>query len=87
MPAIVSRSDRTKYQLLEEILALKGVSIQPMYSVRDIANLFNVSVRAIQNRVTSGQLKPRNLPGRAKFLTSDLEDFLIASRRASGGNL
>jgi hypothetical protein len=74
-------SQTAKYPLLEEILAIKGLPLQPMYTTKDVAKLFNVSARAIQNRIASGQLIPRDLPGRAKFLPQDLEDFLIASRK------
>lgn len=76
----IAASDGGKYQLLQEILAIRDLPLQAMYSVRDIATIFGVSVRAIQNRVVSGQLKPRNLPGRAKFLTQDIEEFLRTSR-------
>jgi Helix-turn-helix domain len=55
--------------------------LRPMYTIRDVAALFGVSVRAIQTRVTSGQLPSRNLPGRAKFLPADLEQFLRESKR------
>lgn len=68
-----------KYPLLQEILQLNGRSLQATYSVRDLAELFNVSVRAIQNRVASGQIPSRDLPGRAKFLSEDLETFLAKS--------
>ena len=76
----MSSAETTRHQLLEEILGIQHVPLQSMYSVRDLAKIFSVSVRAIQNRVSSGQLIPRNLPGRAKFLSQDLEDFLVASR-------
>jgi hypothetical protein len=81
MTASTCNSVTTSYRLLEEILAIKNLTLQPMYGTRDIAELFGVSVRAIQNRIASGQLIPRNLPGRAKFLTQDVEDFLLASRK------
>jgi hypothetical protein len=68
-----------KYSLLRAILNLKGRSLQATYTVRDLAELFNVSVRAIQNRVASGQIPSRDLPGRAKFLSEDLETFLVKS--------
>jgi hypothetical protein len=67
-----------RYPLLEEILTIKGLPLQPMY--KDVAKIFGVSARAIQNRATSGELLPRNLPGHAKFLSSDLEEFLSNSR-------
>lgn len=76
-----------KYPLLEQILAIKGISLQPTYSNRDLAALFGVSVRAIQDRVASGQLTARNLPGRAKFLPLDLEEFLRNSKRKVGNEV
>ena len=71
----------TKYPLLEGILAIKGLPLQPMYTTNDVAKIFNVSARTIQNWISSGQLIPRDLPGRAKFRPQDMEDFLIASRK------
>lgn len=77
----MNNSEANRYRLLEEILRIKGLSLQATYTIGDIARIFVVSIRAIQNRVASGQLIPRNLPGRAKFLTQDVEDFLLASRK------
>jgi hypothetical protein len=57
------------------------MSLQPTYTIRDVATLFGVSVRAIQTRVASGQLPSRDLPGRAKFLSADLEQFLRESKK------
>ena len=82
MTASTSNSETTKYQLLEEILAIKNLPLQPMYSTRDIAGIFSVSARSIQNWIAAGQLVPRNLPGRWKFLTQDVEDFLLASLKS-----
>lgn len=70
-----------KYPLLEEVLAHRQMILQPMYTIRDVAKLFGVSVRSIQTRVASGQLSSRDLPGRAKFLPVDLEDFFRQSKR------
>ena len=70
-----------KYPLLEEILAIKNLPLQPMYTVRNVAVIFGVSARAIQHRMASGQLTPRDLPGRAKFLNKDIEEFLRTSRQ------
>jgi hypothetical protein len=77
----MSLPESPKYPLLEEVLALRQMPLRPMYTIRDVAALFGVSVRAIQTRVTSGQLPSRNLPGRAKFLPADLEQFLRESKR------
>lgn len=77
----MNNTEAAKYPLLEAILAIQNQPLQPMYSNRDVAQIFDVCVRAIQNWITAGQLIPRNLPGRRKFLAQDLEDFLRTSRK------
>jgi hypothetical protein len=77
----MSSQQPPKYPLLEEVLALRQMILQPMYTIRDAAKLFGVSVRSIQTRVASGQLASRDLPGRAKFLPFDLEEFFRQSKR------
>ncbi len=74
-------SSTTKYPLLEEILAIRDLRLQPTYTTSNVAVIFNVSSKAIQNRVASGQLMSRDLPGRARFLNQDIEDFLQASKK------
>lgn len=69
------------YPLLEQFLAIKGLPLRPTYTIQDVASLFSVSARAIHDRVASGQLLARDLPGRAKFLPVDLEEFLQQSAR------
>ena len=76
-----SQSEPPKYPLLEEILALRQMALHPMYTNQDVAKLFGVSVRAIQDRVASGKLAARDLPGRAKFLSCDLEEYLRKSKK------
>jgi hypothetical protein len=76
-----NQSEPPKYPLLEEILALRQMALQPMYTNQDVGKLFGVSVRAIQDRVASGKLAARDLPGRAKFLPCDLEEYLRQSKR------
>ncbi len=68
------------YPLLGQILTILNMPLKPMYSARDLADIFKVTVRAIQHRIEAGRLIPRDLPGRAKFLPQDIEDFLAASR-------
>ncbi len=70
-----------KYPLLGEILTVRGLPLKAMYCNRDIAAIFGVSIRTIQNRIADGQLVPGDLPGRAKFLSSDLKEFLSDSRK------
>jgi len=78
---MAEQQDPQKYPLLEEMLALRGMCLQATYTNRDLSKLFGVSIRAIQDRVANGQLTPRDLPGRAKFLPFDLEEFLLNSKR------
>lgn len=78
---MTEQQDSQKYPLLEEMLALRDMRLQATYTNRDLGELFGVSIRAIQDRVATGQLTSRDLPGRAKFLPMDLEDFLRNSKR------
>jgi transposase len=73
-----------RYPLLEPLLAQKGLPLRGTYTIRDVAAMFGVSVRAIQERVRIGQLRARDLPGRARFLSEDLEAFLQSSQRKCG---
>jgi hypothetical protein len=77
----MDNSDSIRFPMLEQILGMTGLQLKPMYTIRDIAAMFKVSARAIQKWVTAGQLVPRALPGRAKFLAQDLEQFLKHSRK------
>jgi hypothetical protein len=74
-----SNSEKTKYPMLEAILLLKNLPLEPMYTVRSFAELFGVSPRAAQNWMASGKVTARNLPGRWRFLAQDVENFLQAS--------
>lgn len=79
----MNSSVSTKYPLLQEILDVKSLPLKATYSIRDLAQIFGVSSRAIQQRVANGQIPSRDLPGRARFLSEDLESFLTASKKAS----
>ena len=72
----------TKFHLLESVLAQTGLPLKGIYTNRDAAEIFGVSVRAIQDRVKNGELVSRNLPGHGRFLSEDLEDFLRNSTRS-----
>jgi hypothetical protein len=67
--------------MLEALLALQDLPLQPMYTNRDVAKIFRVCVRAIQNWISTGRLTPRDLPGRWKFFPQDLEEFLKTSKK------
>jgi transposase len=65
-----------KYPLLKALLDEKHLSLQGVYTNRDVARIFGVAVRTIQSWSRNGEFKPRTLPGRARFLSEDLEQFL-----------
>ena len=77
----MNNSETAKYPLLEAVLAIQNLPLQPMYTNRDVAQIFKVCVRAIQNWITAGRLIPRDLPGRWRFFPQDLEEFLRNSRK------
>jgi len=72
------------YPLLEALLHEKSLPLAGAYTYRDVTAVFGCSIRAIQERIRNGQLRARNLPGRAKFLSIDLEDFLQNSLTTKG---
>ena len=74
-------SETLKCPLLEAILAIRNESLQPLYSNHDLARIFSVSARAIHNWISSGHLTPRSLPGRWKFVSQDLEEFIRTSKK------
>jgi hypothetical protein len=78
---MLNNPEPSRYPLLESVLAIQNLPLQPMYTNRDVAGIFKTCVRAIQNWISSGHLVPRNLPGRARFLNQDLEDFLRNSKK------
>jgi transposase len=65
-----------RYPLLEALLRERGLSLKGIYSKPDAAALFNVSVRTIHDWCRAGRLRQRQLPGRGRFLSEDLESFL-----------
>jgi hypothetical protein len=69
-----------RYPLLTTLLLIRERRHQATYTISDVAHLLGVSVRAVQDRVATGQLSRRDLPGWAKFFPDDLEDFLRNSK-------
>lgn len=83
-------SDQThpssKYPLLEAILVVRKLTLKAIYTNRDAAKIFGVSVRTIQDWIRDQKLTCRDLPGRGRFLSEDLESFLQqSSRKPEGG--
>ena len=73
------------YPLLASLLAQKGLELKVTYKVRDAAQMFDVSIRTIQDWIRDRRLPARNLPGQARFLSEDLESFLQNSARRPAG--
>jgi transposase len=72
-----------RYPLLESLLAQMNLPLRGTYTNRHVAEIFEVSVRTIQDWVRKGDLVGRKLPGRGKFLSEDLENLLKNSVRRS----
>ena len=70
------------YPLLDALLCIKGLTLQSTYTNVDVASLFGVTVRPIQNRAADGSLPSRKLIGRARFLPTDMENFLAGSKKS-----
>jgi helix-turn-helix protein len=75
----------SRYPLLEALLIQRSLSLQGIYTNHDAARIFQVSVRTIQEWSRDGKLRTRNLPGRGRFLSEDLEALLRDSVRESSG--
>lgn len=74
-----SAAQSCRYPLLEALLREKGLTLTGIYTVRDAAQIFGVSTRTIQEWVRAGRLVARDLPGRGRFLSEDVELFLQGS--------
>ncbi|MGA3323470.1 MAG: helix-turn-helix domain-containing protein [Terriglobia bacterium] len=81
-----------RYPRLEALVAQQGLIMKGIWSLLDTAQLFptrlpgkHVSVRTIQDWIKDGKLVPRDLPGRGRFLSQDLEAFLQGSLRKKNG--
>ena len=74
-----------KYPRLEAVLSAKGVTDKGIWSIGDLAQIFAVQNRAIYDWIRNGKLTVRDLPGRGRFLSEDLEEFLRNSKRLPTG--
>jgi hypothetical protein len=71
------------YPLLRSLLRDRGLTYKATYTTADVARIFGVSQRAILYLIASGKLPARDLPGWARFLPQDLEDYLNNSKKES----
>jgi helix-turn-helix protein len=77
------RDNFDEFPLLQALLREKKLSLRGTYTNRDVAEMFGVAVRTIQEWCRNGKLHARKLPGRARFLSCDLEEFLQGSSTMS----
>ena len=83
MPATPSR-----HPLLEALLSEKALPLKGTYTYADAIQILGGSKRALQDLIRDGKLGSRNLPGRAHFLSIDLEEFLqnsVKGPKSEGG--
>lgn len=80
-------SDETlgKYPLLEAVLSAKGLPVKGVWTIADVAQIFDVRNRTIYDWINNQKLAARDLPGRGRFLSVDLEEFLRNSKRLPKG--
>jgi hypothetical protein len=74
-------AEPARYPLLEGLVAEKGLCLKGTYTYADAIQIVGGSKRALQDYVRDGKLTSRNLPGRAHFLSIDLEEFLQNSAK------
>ncbi|MGD0646446.1 MAG: helix-turn-helix domain-containing protein [Acidobacteriaceae bacterium] len=72
-----------KYPLLEEFLEIQHLSLKPIYTTKDAAQVFGVTPRAVEDWIKSGKMIARDLLGHGRFLPIDLEDYLRNSKKLS----
>jgi len=77
--------ESTRYPLLESLLRQKALALQGIYTIGDAATIFNVSRRTIQDWARDDKLPVRDLPGRGRFLSQDLEAFIERSLKRRKG--
>lgn len=70
-----------RYPLLEALLMAKRLNLRGTYTTHHIAEMFDVKVRTVQDWISDGKLQARDLPGRGRCLSVDLEAFLESSIR------
>jgi len=78
---IKSDESSVSYPLLAALLRDQGLPLKGKYTTKEVADIFEVTARAIQERMHDGRLPYRDLPGRARFLAADLEEYLRGSRQ------
>lgn len=61
------------------------VSNQPLFTVRDAAKLFSVSVYTLRSWITAGELKSLRVGGSIRLSIEDLQAFVKANEQKRAG--
>lgn len=77
--------ETSNYPLFQEILSIKGLPLQPIYTTKEVALIFDVTPRTIQQWIESRKMIARDLPGRGRFLPVDLEESIRKSKKDGDG--
>jgi len=78
---IMSDNPQGKYPLLENVDVYERSADQRRVTIAEVAQIFGVQKRAIYDWISNQKLSARDLPGRGRFLSEDLEEFLRKSKR------
>ena len=70
---------------MEAVLSAKSLPVKGVWTIADVAQIFGVRNRAIYDWISNQKLAARDLPGRGRFLSVDLEEFLRNSKRLPKG--
>lgn len=76
--------DSDRYPTLCEWVAFHNLPLKPAYTVAEVARMFGVSTRTVQQWIVDGQIKTRKVPGRSKIFASHLEDVLSDQTKETG---
>jgi hypothetical protein len=66
----------TRFPMLESILNVQNMPLQPIYSKQDVVKMFSVCDCSTQWWVFRALFNPRSLASHLRFLPQDLEDSL-----------
>ena len=83
--AVPDHIPQSNCPLLQQLLLEKGLQAKGIYKNKDVAEILGVSTRSVQDWVRCGKLPARDLPGRGRFLSQDLELFLQHSVKTQRG--
>jgi hypothetical protein len=81
----MSEQETGGYPLLKAVLSAKQLPVKGVWTIADVAQIFGVRNRAIYDWISNQKIAARDLPGRGRFLSEDLEEFLRNSKRVSRG--